>query len=159
MAVTANDIAMQFNEASGNPSLVQKCVQICNEFGMSGDDLNADWDLLVMNRGKRAMSLDALGELEAEIRKTHAAKRAKTSAATGPRSSMGGQFSSRPNTSVFNKDTAQLLGGILSSTPTTQKRPGPGLTPLSGMAASPSDPSPNGGGFSARADSGKDAPG
>lgn len=144
MAVLEADIARDFTEAKSNPDLVAKCVRICNEYGLSAQELADEWDILMMKHGtKRAVSLEALGELEGVTRQSRDAKRAKLDNARPS------QFNARSNAPTFTKDTAHLLGSILSSTPSAARRPAAGLsTPQT------SGPSPSGT-FTTRADAGK----
>ena len=123
MAVLEADIARDFTEAKSNPDLVAKCVRICNEYGLSAQELADEWDILMMKHGtKRAVSLEALGELEGVTRQSRDAKRAKLDNARPS------QFNARSTAPTFTKDTAHLLGSILSSTPSAARRPAAGLS-------------------------------
>lgn len=155
-AVSARDVETDFAEAAKNPDLVAMCVRICNEHMLTAESLSSEWDLLTMNKGKRQVTLEALGELDARVRDARIAKRAKSE--NRPARPGGGQFSARTKSSTFSKDT--LLGGILDgSTPAAMRKPAIGRTPQTTVSSSgPSPlsaaPSPSGA-FSTRADAGK----
>jgi DNA polymerase alpha subunit B len=154
-AVTESAIAQELPDASRNPELLSRCMRICGDCGLSPAELRDEWDLLTMNRpGLKRMSIETLAELESQTRATQQAKRAKFADKSSRQ-----QFPSRSNATTFSKDTAHLLGNILSgSTPAPRRSGAASLSPYSTstMATTPmtSSASPNGA-FTARADAGK----
>ena len=154
---TEKDIVSEFSETSSNPELVSRCLRICNDYRLSAGELQVQWDLLLMNKGKRRMSLEALSDLDSQVREdalSNAAKRQK-----GSRDLTRQQFASRATSGgTFTKDTARLLEGlgpnIGSITPTSRRASMLSPHTYSQATAQTSDASPSNA-FANRPDAGK----
>ena len=147
--VAAEDIRADFPEASVNVGLIDRCTKICNDYRLSATDLQITWELLTMNKGSTLrMSLEALTDLEDQVKRDLGAKRQKIE-----RKQQQQQNTSRkPGTGAFTKDTAHLLSsvGVDLATP-MQRRPPAGASPV-GFSLGEASP---GSAFSSRTDSGK----
>ena len=148
---TRAEIEAEF-EGVRDPAVLKGLARLCDTFRVTAEELSAEWDIVELNAAtSRALSLDALADLEGQVKASQAKKKARQLA----KETKAQHTTRAPPPSTFTKDSAHLLqSGALGAAP-SQSTPGgrvPGRLTIPTTPATGGSPGTT---FASRTDSGK----
>ena len=148
---TRAEIEAEF-EGVRDPAVLKGLARLCDTFHVTAEELSAEWDIVELNAAtSRALSLDALADLEGQVKASQAKKKARQLA----KETKAQHTTRAPPPSTFTKDSAHLLqSGALGAAP-SQSTPGgrvPGRLTIPTTPATGGSPGTT---FASRTDSGK----
>ena len=74
---TRAEIEAEF-EGVRDPAVLKGLARLCDTFRVTAEELSAEWDIVELNAAtSRALSLDALADLEGQVKASQAKKKAR----------------------------------------------------------------------------------
>ena len=116
---TRAEIEAEF-EGVRDPAVLKGLARLCDTFRVTAEELSAEWDIVELNAAtSRALSLDALADLEGQVKASQAKKKARQLA----KETKAQHTTRAPPPSTFTKDSAHLLqSGALGAAPSQSTR-------------------------------------
>ena len=110
-ATTRAEIEAEF-EGVRDPAVLKGLARLCDTFRVTAEELSAEWDIVELNAAtSRALSLDALADLEGQVKASQAKKKARQLA----KETKAQHTTRAPPPSTFTKDSAHLLRAARSA--------------------------------------------